>query len=294
MSNMLPFSNIDTVYHGTNLFSAKVILYNGIMLNAQRELTDFGKGFYVTSNLKQAKEWSRVKAKNPQVNPTILVSLNLNKNQYLSHPETKIPALLAYSIDIYRLILLNGLIFPMPNDSSWFQYENAWKSFVQNCRMGVKHNYDFVYGPIGGSHENGTYYQAKPSKKKEQLSLNSAKAIKCLSNLRITTLTSEKKPLKKSTSEDNYNHIRNPVYKNPINHPFLRAIRDQLIHIGQTSCQHANYLVENSWVATQISKQDSVLFHESPAYWAFFILFGDERLWYRKYEKYSMRGQTNL
>src|SRR5213595_2840083 len=120
MSNMLPFSNIDTVYHGTNLFSAKVILYNGIMLNAQRELTDFGKGFYVTPNLKQAKEWSHVKAKNPQVNPTILVSLNLNKNQYLSHPETKIPALLAYSIDIYSLILLNGLIFPMPNESSWF------------------------------------------------------------------------------------------------------------------------------------------------------------------------------
>ena len=55
---MFTNTNNYTVYHGTNLFSAKVIQYNGVMLNAQRDLTDFGKGFYVTPNLEQAKKWS--------------------------------------------------------------------------------------------------------------------------------------------------------------------------------------------------------------------------------------------
>lgn len=49
------------------------------MLNAQRDLTDFGKGFYVTPNLEQAVKWSYVKAQNPQVNSTILGLLGIKK-----------------------------------------------------------------------------------------------------------------------------------------------------------------------------------------------------------------------
>lgn len=40
------------VYHGTNLFSAKVIRRYGVWLSVQRPLTDFGRGFYVTFHLR--------------------------------------------------------------------------------------------------------------------------------------------------------------------------------------------------------------------------------------------------
>lgn len=80
---------IQTVYHGTNLFSANLIRYYGILLHAQRELTDFGRGFYVTPNRKQAIEWAYVKAKNPQVHPDMLDLLGFNKHDYLQHPDTK-------------------------------------------------------------------------------------------------------------------------------------------------------------------------------------------------------------
>src|SRR5699024_5353927 len=136
---MLPNTNNYTVYHGTNLFSAKVIQYNGVMLNAQRDLTDFGKGFYVTPNLEQAVKWSYVKAQNPQVNSTILGLLGIKKNEYLGHPETKIPALLTFNINMNRLLLLNGLIFPMPYDLLWHLYINHWMDFFQNSRIVVKH-----------------------------------------------------------------------------------------------------------------------------------------------------------
>jgi len=104
---MLSNTNNYTVYHGTNLFAAKVIQYNGVLLDAQRELTDFGKGFYVTPNFKQAVNWSYVKAQNPQVNATMLELLGISKNEYLGHPETKIPAYLTYHINMNRLLLVN-------------------------------------------------------------------------------------------------------------------------------------------------------------------------------------------
>lgn len=90
---MLPDTDNYTVYHGTNLFSAKMILNYGVMLEAQRDYTDFGKGFYVTPNQKQAIKWSYVKAQNPQVNSTILDLLGISEHDYLEHPDIKIPAL---------------------------------------------------------------------------------------------------------------------------------------------------------------------------------------------------------
>lgn len=285
---MLPNPSHYTVYHGTNLFSAKVIRYNGILLEAQRELTDFGQGFYVTPNRKQAIEWAHVKAKNRQVNPTMLEMLGLNKKEYLQNPDTRTPAYLTYNINVSRLLVLNGLIFPMPYEPLWLNYKEIWKSFVQHSRMGVKHQYDFVYGPIGSSH-NGSYFQVTPSKLKVQLSLNSVKALQSLSNLSITTLTPKKLKAR---------HLKNTEHrssgKNSMNHRFIKDIRDEVIVINQCSEQHATKLVEGSWVAAQIQKQNSILFHESPAFWAFFILFGDKKLWYKHYETYMKKRNLNI
>src|SRR5690606_1477189 len=105
-----------TVYHGTNLFSARLIRKYGILLHAQRELTDFGIGFYVTPNRKQAIEWAYVKAKNPQVHPMMLNLVGLNKHEFLQHPDTKTPAFLTFTVDWSCLFSLNGLIFPMRSE----------------------------------------------------------------------------------------------------------------------------------------------------------------------------------
>lgn len=267
------------VYHGTNLFSAHLIRNYGILLHAQRELTDFGRGFYVTPNRKQAIKWAYVKAKNPQVHPMILNLFGLNKHEYLQHPDAKTPALLTFTIDWSCLLSLNGLIFPVPYEPLWHVYKNLWKSFVQQSRTGIRHYYDFVYGPIGKSH-NGLYYQIKASKFKVQLSLNSKKALQCLSNTGITTLSPEKQSSKKEKIDPfHYRSVQN----NESEH-FINKIRDEIIAISNCSIQQATNIIEHSWISNQIRKQNTVIFHESPTFWAFFILFED--LWYDDYETY--------
>ena len=269
-----------TVYHGTTLFSAKVIRDNGIMLDAQRALTDFGQGFYVAPNRKQAIKWAQIKAKNRQVNPILLEILGLNEKEYLQHPETKTPACLTFSIDASRLLSLRGLIFPMPDNALWQKYKAIWKSFVQNCRNGATHNYDFVYGPIGSSH-NGSYQEVKPSKKKVQLSLNSVEALKCLSNPSIAAFAS-----KKLKAAPFHHTVHRSSRQNQIYHNFIKNIRNEVINISRCSERHAAQLVENSWPAAQIQNQHSMIFHEFPEFWAFFILFGNKKLWYQHFETY--------
>src|SRR5699024_1437560 len=201
----------------------------------------------------KVKKWSWVKAQNPQVNSTMLRLLGINKNEYLEHPETRIPAYLTYNINVNRLLLLNGLIFPMPYDPLWHHYKKYWKFFVQNCRIGMKHPYDFVYGPVGGRHD-GTYFQVKPSELKEQLSLNSVRAIQCLSNFKISTL----KPERHNQLMNEHYSMRIPNNKSEISHLFLKEVCNELIRISQQSYRHCNDLVENSWIADQINKQESI------------------------------------
>lgn len=183
-----PYAYHCTVYHGTNLFCAKLIQSYGINLIAQRNMTDFGKGFYVTPNIRQAKEWANVKAQNPQINTAMLEAIDLNKNNYLNHPESKIPTYITFNLSLSRLLQLNGLVFPMPYETLWHEYKKYWEAFVQNCRIGLQHHFDFVYGPVGRRH-NGSFSKVKPTKLKEQISLNSIDALQCLSNLKITILS---------------------------------------------------------------------------------------------------------
>lgn len=275
---------IQTVYHGTNLFSANLIRYYGILLHAQRELTDFGKGFYVTPNRKQAIEWAYVKAKNPQVHPDMLDLLGFNKHDYLQHPDTKIPALLTFTIDRSCLFSLTGLIFPMPYESLWHVYKHHWKSFVQQSRTGIRHPYDFVYGPIGKSHD-GKYYRIEASKFKVQLSLNSENALHCLSNLKIAILEAEKMPSKKEKTDHlGYRSVQNNKSKR-----FINEIRDEIVAISSCSIQEGTNIIERSWISEQIRKQNTVIFQESPTFWAFFILFEDKHLWYNDYETYMKK-----
>ena len=170
-----------------------IIRYVGIMLDAQRKLTDYGKGFYVTFSLEQAKNWAQMKALNPHVYPEVLEMTNMSKAQCLNHPYRKIPVFLTFDLDLTQLLSLKGMIFPMPKDVYWTSYEKAWEIFVRNCRMGINHGYDFVYGPVGKRH-TGCNYIMTASTSKDQLSLNSIKALGCLSNLKISVILPELHP----------------------------------------------------------------------------------------------------
>jgi len=111
----------------------------------------------------------------------------MSKAQYLDHPYSKIPVYLTFNIDLTQLLSLKGIVFPMPKDVYWPSYKKAWEIFVRNCRMGINHEYDFVYGPVGGRHPCCNY-KMLASATKDQLSLNSIKALGCLSNLKIAVL----------------------------------------------------------------------------------------------------------
>jgi Protein of unknown function (DUF3990) len=73
-----------SVYHGCDDASARDILANGIDLTKGKPLTDFGKGFYTTTNLHQAKNWANTRIRRltriyPQSRATV-ISLQLDRN----------------------------------------------------------------------------------------------------------------------------------------------------------------------------------------------------------------------
>ena len=111
-----------TFYHGTAEVYAKDIAANGIDLGKGSGNTDFGGGFYVTTNLNQAEEWAW---KNfwDQV-PTVL--------------EYKVPA-----ADLNPGVLC-GHVFSSADSS--------WSAFVRGMRTSQPSTggagYDFVEGPL--------------------------------------------------------------------------------------------------------------------------------------------------
>ncbi|MCQ6279973.1 DUF3990 domain-containing protein [Bacillus sp. EB600] len=257
-----------TVYHGTNLFSAQLIHIYGIRLDAQRRFSDFGKGFYVTFNSKQAIRWSIVRANNLQVSPKILEKLNISQDTYLNHYNNKIPVLLSFELDVQKLLTLNGKIFPFPNYPNWKNYYHLWKQFVYKCRAGEPHPFDFVYGPIGGGHFKH-HKKIKVSMSKEQLALNSTKAIGCLTNMRIFPFSPYRIPVKADK-----------------NNLLLGEVQEIITREYGITNEHADSLIRNSWVS---GLHRDILLHESPHYWAL-SLIGGSRLWVQEYEDKLLMG----
>lgn len=283
---MLPDKDKCIVYHGTNLFAANLIQYQGIRLEVQRELTDFGKGFYVTSNLAQAKKWARVRASHPQISSQLLNQLGISKAQYFNHPDIRVPACIVYELNLKQLRQLKGKIFPLPHESDWTDYQQSWKKFVQNCRKGKPHHYDYVYGPVGGEHLTKPD-EVKASTTKDQLTLTTPKATKCLLKLYVVVLKSEERASKKFMSRDLFHQVRNLKNVRDNGNIFLFEIRKELMKIGNITYHQADKILQSSSVATHFH---STLLHEPPAYWAFSILYGAHELWHQKYEMY-MKGK---
>ena len=111
-------------FHGTTRKHAESILRTGIDPSRGSPNTDFGKGFYTTTNRNQAVEWSKLKAAEAG----------------------DMPIVLKLTIDRDALALLRNLSFVLPTQDYW--------SLVERCRdrsdapYPTAEHYDVVYGPV--------------------------------------------------------------------------------------------------------------------------------------------------
>ena len=103
------------LYHGSNVEVRKPNLRYG------RKKTDFGRGFYTTTQQEQAEHWTSIKIDRARTGRRV-VSVYEIDDALLTSPDLKIRE------------------FHGP--------DKEWLDFVVNSRKGVEHNYDLVYGPV--------------------------------------------------------------------------------------------------------------------------------------------------
>jgi len=104
------------VYHGALCQVEKPIIEEG------RPSTDFGKGFYTTTNFEQAKRWALYKQKNAKGEVKAIVNTYEVEDNLFESKKYKIKQ------------------FESPNEE--------WLSFVVNCRKPVLHDYEIVFGAV--------------------------------------------------------------------------------------------------------------------------------------------------
>jgi hypothetical protein len=104
------------VYHGSTQQVKRPIVERG------RQSTDFGKGFYTTTNIEQAKSWALIRQKSAGTGAKAIVSVYEVDDNLLKKPD--------YDI----------LTFDAPDE--------AWLTFVVNCRKSIRHTHDMVFGPV--------------------------------------------------------------------------------------------------------------------------------------------------
>ncbi len=104
------------VYHGSTQSVKKPRVERG------RTSTDFGKGFYTTTNIEQAQNWALYKKKNIGGESKAIVSIYEMDDDLLDKS----------GYDILR--------FNAPDE--------AWLVFVIDCRASKPHGHDIVFGAV--------------------------------------------------------------------------------------------------------------------------------------------------
>lgn len=116
-------------YHGTVDLKGLMIRNNGIDLSIPIPGTDFGQGFYLTSNRQQVEEWARNKAR--------------DANDRSNWINAKL-VILRYRVDVEKLSKLVGNVFPIPH-LEWGQF------ILQNRQRSQRYYelaYDYAVGPV--------------------------------------------------------------------------------------------------------------------------------------------------
>lgn len=144
-----------------------------------RNSTDFGKGFYTTTNFEQAKTWALSKQKTAKNDAIAIVSV--------------------YEVDDNLLVKSDFKIrtFDSP--------DRDWLSFVVGCRRGIEHDYDMIFGAVADDkiYTTITLYESNVLTAEEtvarlkineyynQISFHSEKAVKELRFVSSTILTKD-------------------------------------------------------------------------------------------------------
>ena len=104
------------LYHG----STSLVKHPNI--NKGRKSTDFGKGFYTTTNLLQAQKWALKKQRQEGGKTKAIISI--------------------YEVDdnLLRKGHYNIKLFNEPDEE--------WLSFVISCRNSMEHQYDIIFGAV--------------------------------------------------------------------------------------------------------------------------------------------------
>ena len=103
------------IYHGSNVEVRKP------SLRMSRKYTDFGRGFYTTTQKEQADHWTSIKIDRAKKGRRV-VSVFEVSDELLTNPELKIRE------------------FHGPDET--------WLNFVVDSRKGIEHDYDLVFGPV--------------------------------------------------------------------------------------------------------------------------------------------------
>lgn len=149
------------LYHGSVVEVRKPSLRYG------RKKTDFGRGFYTTTQAEQAENWSKIKQDRAKA-PKRIVSVYEFGESLLTDPNIRI--------------------------REFHGVDEAWLNFVVDSRKGIKHDYDLVFGPVANDkvfttvnlYESGVLdapaaiAQLKAYKTYDQLSFHTSKVIGAL------------------------------------------------------------------------------------------------------------------
>lgn len=104
------------LYHGS------VVEVRKPSLRYARKKTDFGRGFYTTTQKEQAEHWTTIKIDRAKDAKRKVVSVYEFDEAILAEPDINI--------------------------REFKGADEAWLNFVVGSRKGVQHDYDLVFGPV--------------------------------------------------------------------------------------------------------------------------------------------------
>lgn len=104
------------LYHGS------VVEVRKPSLRYARKKTDFGRGFYTTTQKEQAEHWTTIKIDRAKDAKRKVVSVYEFDEAILTEPDINI--------------------------REFKGADEAWLNFVVSSRKGVQHDYDLVFGPV--------------------------------------------------------------------------------------------------------------------------------------------------
>lgn len=126
-----------TIYHGTVGPYANDIRNNGIQLAKCGAESDFGRGFYTTRILSQAKTFANERFRHISVDHSAYPSV---------YPDPQHAAVVEFIVHVDALIGLEAVSFVQPTDD--------WVEFIRYCRIpGQTHKsngnyFDAAFGPV--------------------------------------------------------------------------------------------------------------------------------------------------